>query len=104
MHEIVAVAFAFVTGMTIAGVAGSLFELSVGSRLSFAPPFFDRSRRFLVVAAVLASGPLMLTNDVLEAWRARRVASPFALCCLATAVAWVMALGIVALGVMSELT
>ena len=72
MDMLWAVAFALAVGLTIAGFAGSVMEIAAGARLRLAPPFIDRRRIALSLAASLAAGPFMLVNDALADWLARR--------------------------------
>lgn len=94
MDQIATAAFVFLIGITLCGVFGSLLELTVGARLSFAAPFFDRSSRLGFVVAVVVAGPLMLSNDAIEARKAGRLdILSFATCAL-TALVWTMAIGV----------
>jgi hypothetical protein len=87
--------FAFAAGLTLCGLAGSTMELFVGQRLSFRAPFVTSRHvlRSLLVAA--AAGPLMLTNDALEAWRSGEVSMLLLLSCALSAAGWALATGIV---------
>lgn len=91
-----AFAFALAVGLTIAGFAGSIMEIAAGARLRLAPPFVDRRRIVLSLAASAAAGPFMLVNDALDARAARRIGTPAFALLIAIAIGWTMATGIVA--------
>ncbi|MCO5164375.1 MAG: hypothetical protein M9939_25115 [Mesorhizobium sp.] len=90
-----AFAFALAVGLTIAGFAGSIMEIAAGARLRLAPPFVDRRRIVLSLAASAAAGPF-LVNDALDARAARRIGTPAFALLIAIAIGWTMATGIVA--------
>lgn len=96
MEMLWALAFALAVGLTIAGFAGSVMEIAVGARLRLAPPFVDRRRIALSLAASFAAGPYMLVNDALVARAARRIGGPALAACVAIALGWALATGIVA--------
>lgn len=87
-------ALAFLTGITVFGVFGSLIELVVGQRLSFSPPFVTTAHPMRLVAGSLLAGPMMLLNDALEARRAGRVSVAQFLGCAATCLVWTCAMGV----------
>lgn len=91
-----AFSFAFAVGLTVAGLAGSVLEIAAGVPLRLAPPFVDRRRIALSLAASLAAGPFMLVNDALEAHRRGRVSRPALLVCIAIGAGWALATGILA--------
>lgn len=92
-------AFVFLTGITLCGVCGSLFELMAGARLSFAAPFFDRLHKLRFACAVVTAGPFMLGNDALAAWREGRIELAGLVCCAVTVLAWAFAMGVALVGV-----
>lgn len=96
MDMLWALAFALAVGLTIAGFAGSVMEIAAGARLRLAPPFIDRRRIALSLAASLAAGPFMLVNDALAARAARRIGVPSLAVYVAIALGWTLATGIVA--------
>ena len=91
-----AFSFAFVVGLTVAGFAGSVLEIAAGVQLRLAPPFVDRRRIALSLAASLAAGPFMLVNDALEAQRRGRIGRLALLVCIAVGAVWALATGILA--------
>lgn len=91
--------FAYVVGIVIGGIAASILELTVGQRLSFAPPFFSREQVPVFILAILAAGPFMLVNDALMARRQAQIALTTLTGVFATASIWLWALGAVAIGV-----
>lgn len=96
MDMLWALAFALAVGLTIAGFAGSVMEIAAGARLRLAPPFIDRRRIVLSLAASFAAGPFMLVNDALAARRACRIGGPALAVCVVIALGWTLATGIVA--------
>jgi len=88
--------FAFLAGLTIAGLTGSAMELAAGTRLRLGAPFLDRRRIVLSMCASLAAGPFMLVNDALLARDERRIGGAALAVSLAVAMLWVMATGVVA--------
>lgn len=96
MDQIWAFSFAFAVGLTIAGFAGSAMEIATGAPLRLAPPFVDRRRIALSLAASLAAGPFMLVNNALEAHRRGRVGLPALSICLVIGAGWALATGILA--------
>lgn len=96
MDMLWALAFALAVGLTVAGFAGSIMEIAAGTRLRLAPPFVDRQRIILSLAASFAAGPFMLVNDALDARAARRIGGPAFALCVVIALGWTLASGIVA--------
>ena len=95
-------AFALLTGLTIGGMTGSIVELVSGRLLSFQAQPGSPRRLLGSLACTAAVGPFMLVNDALRAWRARRVSTAFLIGCGLTALAWLLATGIVALDLASR--
>jgi hypothetical protein len=96
MNHFWAFSFAFAVGLTVAGFAGSVMEIATGAPLRLAPPFIDRRRIALSLAASLAARPFMLFNDTLEARRHGRIGLPALSICLAIGAGWTLATGILA--------
>lgn len=82
-----------VIGIAISGIAGSVLELLVGARLSFAAPFFTRMRWPLSILAVVLAGPFMLANDALDARRDGRIGPLQLLCIALSSGIWVFFIG-----------
>ena len=103
MHPLASIAFAFLTGLTACGLAGTAMELVCGRRLAFAEPYIaaDHPVRSLVAAAI--AGPFMLINDALSARRAGRISRLGLLSCFYTSVLWILALGGTVAGAISML-
>lgn len=91
-------AFAFMAGTTVSGMAGSLMELAADQPLSFSEPYFSRRRLLRSMATVAIAGPLMFTNDALRARREGRISRLNLLLCSLTAIVWSTSLGIVVVG------
>lgn len=89
--------FAFLTGLTLCGLAGSLMELAAGRRLSFVDPFVSSSHVLRSLAAAAAAGPFMLANDALEAWRRGEVSTLMLISCTLVSAGWTLATGVVAI-------
>lgn len=96
------VAFAFLTGLTLSGVLGSLMELAGARRLSFTAPFVSPRHVLRSLACTMAAGPFMLFNDALDAWHSEAVSTAMLVSCAASAGAWLFATGIVALDLASR--
>ena len=96
------VTFAFLTGLTLSGLSGSLMELATGRRLSFTGPFVSPRHVLRSLACTMAAGPLMLVNDALDAWHSDGVSTAMLVSCAASSAAWLLATGIVALDLASR--
>jgi hypothetical protein len=94
METIGLTAFAFLAGLTVAGVSGSIMELAWGARLSLGEPFLDRRRVALSMCASAAAGPFMLVNDALCAREERRIGGPAMTASLLVAALWLLATGV----------
>jgi hypothetical protein len=94
MDHIATVAFAFLVGLTLCGIAGSLLELSAGEKLSFAAPFFRRLHWLSFVLAVITAGPFMLLNDAVDARKAGTLTATGLIGCGLTVTIWATAIGI----------
>jgi hypothetical protein len=97
-------AFALMTGLTVAGITGSLMELATGRTLGFREPFLTGRAVLRSLAAAALAGPLMLVNDALAARRAGRISVQGLLSCAATALVWATASGIVVISLASRIT
>ncbi len=87
-------AFAFLAGVTVYGVFGSLLEIVSGERLSFAPPFSSSNHPWRLALSPLVAGPLMLLNDALESYRNREISILTLAGCAATSLVWTSAMGV----------
>jgi hypothetical protein len=94
-------AFAFLVGLTLCGLAGSIMELVSGRRLAFAAPYVTPAHVARSLAMTVAAGPFMLVNDALDAHREQRLSTAGLGSCMCTAVIWLMALGVVTITVAS---
>jgi hypothetical protein len=94
-------AFAFLVGLTLCGLAGSVMELVSGRRLAFAAPYVTPAHVVRSLAMTVAAGPFMLVNDALDAHREQRLSTAGLGSCMCTAVIWLMALGVVTITVAS---
>lgn len=97
MGSLVWVALAFLAGVTVFGLLGSVLELLVGEKLSFAPPFMTRRHPGRLVVAPFLAGPMMLFNDTLDARGAGRISVAQFVACAATCLVWTCAMGVVML-------
>jgi len=95
MNLVAALALAFLTGLTVAGLSGSMMELVSRTRLSLAPPFLRRERVLLSLCASAAAGPFMLLNDTLSARRDGRIGACMFSFAASICFLWVLATGIV---------
>lgn len=94
-------AFAFLVGLTLCGLAGSIMEMVSGRRLAFAAPYVTPAHVFRSLAMTVAAGPFMLVNDALDAHREQRLSTAGLGSCMCTAVVWLMALGVVTITIAS---
>lgn len=90
-------AFALFTGITVCGMAGTVFEMIAERPVSFAEPFVSRRALTRSLTATLLAGPMMLANDALTARRRRDISFAMLLSCCGTALCWSLAIGIVIL-------
>lgn len=93
--------FAFAVGLTACGLAGSAMELVSGRKVAFAEPYVSPSHILRSLLATACAGPFMLVNDAIDAWRERRISMIALMSCGCTAIAWVLALGVVVLAIAS---
>lgn len=96
-------AFAFLVGLTLCGLAGSVMELVSGRKLAFAAPYVTPAHVVRSLALTAAAGPFMLVNDALDAYRGQRLPAAGLATCMATGVVWLTALGVVTIAVASAL-
>jgi len=94
-------AFAFLVGLTLCGLAGSIMEMVSGRRLAFAAPYVTPAHVFRSLTMTVAAGPFMLVNDALDAHREQRLSTAGLGSCMCTAVVWLMALGVVTITIAS---
>ncbi len=95
--------FAFVTGVTVAGLSASLMQIVTGRTVGFIEPFVSNRMIARSLLATLAAGPVMLGNDALDAWREGRAGWTILPVACAFAVLWASATGIVVLEVASRM-
>lgn len=89
------VAFAFLAGVTFCGLAASLVELAAGARLSFRYPFVSSGHVWRSLAVTFASGPFILINEAVEAWRDGHTGPAALSLSFLTAFFWALCMGIV---------
>lgn len=92
-------AFAFLVGMTVCGLSGTLLELVASRPVRFGEPFLSRRRPLLSLATTALAGPLMLANDALSAFRANRISLAGLASSALVAMAWALATGVIVLDV-----
>jgi hypothetical protein len=92
-------AFAFLVGVTVCGLSGTLLELLASRPLRFGEPFLSRQKPLRSLAATALAGPLMLANDALFAFRASRISIAGLASSAVIAAAWALATGVVVLDV-----
>ena len=93
---------AFLSGLTVCGLAGSAMELVCGRRLSFAEPFVSRRHVLRSLASSAAAGPYMLLNDAVATWRAGRISAIVLGTCVALALAWLLTAGMLTIDLASR--
>lgn len=89
--------FAFLAGLTFAGLAGSALELLFRRPVSLGMPFVSPDRILRSLGITLLAGPLMLANEALAAWRLGRIGLPMLAVCTVGACLWACAAGILIL-------
>jgi hypothetical protein len=97
MNDPEIIVFAFLVGLVINGLAGTLIELRTGRPASFAAPLFAPERPLRSLALSTAAGPWMLVNDAINARRERTIGRFVLFSCFATSIFWTLAMGIVLL-------
>jgi hypothetical protein len=102
MVPLTATAFAFLAGLTVSGLAGSVMELAAGRRLSFGEPFVSPRNVVRSLGSAAAAGPFMLVNDALKGWRGGAVSTMVLISCALTSLVWLLATGIVAIDLASR--
>jgi len=95
--------FAFVTGVTVAGLSASLMQIVTGRIVGFIEPFVSNRMIARSLLAALAAGPMMLGNDALNARREGRAGWLVLSVACAFAMLWASATGIVVLEVASRM-
>lgn len=87
--------FAYLTGLTVAGLFSAVAEALVRQPVGFREPFVSENNIFASLAVTGFGGPAMLLNDTLAAWRAGDFGSTGLAGVIALVNAWALALGIV---------
>jgi len=94
MGDLGLLAFALLTGLTVSGISGSLFELVAARTLSFSEPFVSRQTPARSIAVTILAGPMMLANDALAARREGVVSGVTCATCALTALVWTLSTGV----------
>jgi hypothetical protein len=94
MDTLWAFGFAFIVGLTVCGLAGTIMEIASGTRLRMAEPFVSGRRPGRSLLASMAAGPFMLFNDAVAARREGRIGAGGMTATMATASVWVLSMGI----------
>ena len=94
MDMLWAFGFAFMVGLTVCGLSGTLMEIASGTRLRMAEPFVSGRRPGLSLLASMAAGPFMLLNDAVAAQREGRIGPRGLAAAFATASVWTLSMGI----------
>lgn len=87
--------FAFVAGLTLSGLSGSVLELVSGCRLSLGAPFVRPDRLGQMLLRTTLAGPLMLVNEALAAWRKGLIGVAMVAGATAAAGVWAFAQGVI---------
>lgn len=104
MSGLMLAVFAFLIGITVSGLLGSILEIATGRRLGFVEPFVSPRRVAVSLLVTLAAGPMMLGNDALQARREGRVGHATLVVAAVVVVLWTCAMGIVTAEVASMLS
>lgn len=67
MSALAMAAFAFLVGLTVAGLCGSLMQIATGRTVGFIAPYVSHDWLARSLLATLAAGPIMLGNEALLA-------------------------------------
>lgn len=94
MAAIAQFAYAFAVGLTLAGLAATLLELSAGRRIGFRPPFVSAERFGRSLALTMLAGPLMLANEAIAARRTGLIELRVLGLCVVFAAVWSTATGV----------
>ena len=97
MHGVELAAFAFLVGITVAGLSGSVMELITGCQLSFRSPYVSAEHIGRSLRNSVLAGPLMLANEAITARRAGEVSLGGLACCAVAAILWASATGVLVL-------
>jgi hypothetical protein len=95
---VVEITFAFLVGLTIGGMTASAMEIATGRPVSFRAGYISAERPARTVLASVAAGPMMLTNDALDARRGGRISPALLAFCGFAALAWTTAVGTAVVG------
>ncbi len=95
--------FAFLCGLAIASACGYYAQWREGVPAGFRPPFVTRERMVRSIVLSVFAGPFLLTNELRAAWRMRDVSATWIVAGAGIASAWMLASGIVILGVSEQI-
>lgn len=104
MTGLATAAFAFLVGMTVAGLAGSIMQIATGRSPGFVEPYITKAFIARSLLAALVAGPMMLGNDALAAWQARRVAWWTLVVALLLSTLWACLTGVVVMEIAARMT
>lgn len=97
MEAIAPAAFAFLVGLTVAGIVATLTEIVTDEPLCFAEPHLSPSRIVRSVALTAVAGPFMLGNEALSAFRRGTINSARLVVYGLVGCTWALSLGVLAL-------
>jgi hypothetical protein len=63
MSSVALIVFAFLVGLTVCGLAGSVLEIASGRRLAFVEPYVSPAHVLRSLGVTAVAGPFMLFND-----------------------------------------
>lgn len=102
MDGVAVAAFAFLAGLTVCGLSGSVMEIIAGRRLSLREPFVSAAEICRSLVLVLLAGPFMTVNEALVAVAERRI-GPLAFAgVISFCLAWLAATGIFVIGLVES--
>jgi hypothetical protein len=95
---------ALITGTCLSALIGNLFEWRWQTVARLGAPIIDPQKPIASIASVLGAGPYLLVNEAIMAHRERTTRWPFTICALIFASLWCLAIGILSLEFLWQIT
>lgn len=103
MASIAPALFAFLAGLTVAGIISTLVEIATRVPVAFAEPHLSPRRIVRSVALTALAGPYMLGNEALDAFRRGTINAARLATYTMVAGTWALALGVLLLSLASAM-
>ncbi|MBX3579847.1 MAG: hypothetical protein KF723_21810 [Rhizobiaceae bacterium] len=94
--------FAFLAGLTVAGLVATLVEIATRVPVAFAEPHLSPRRIVRSVALTAVAGPYMLGNEALDAFHRGTINAVRLATYAMVAATWALALGVLVLSLASS--